>query len=301
MKAVQLPRGRSLPTGTVTFLFTDIEGSTKLVQALGDRYAEVLSTHRQIVRSAIEREGGTEVGTEGDSVFAVFPTAAAGIAATATAQRAIDAAAWPAGTHVRVRMGLHTGEGRLGGENYIGLDVTGTRSLTSGTGVVLGVAGSGIGNTIGGTTAAARNVISGNPTNGVQISGSGTTGNKVQGNYIGPKADGTGGLSSQTGVRIDTGAAGNQQRLRGGTNFGGSPRKEGAPRQSSQAARRMAAALRESGRFRTGRGRATHAAQRRGVLCRARAHHGDRDGAVRDRCHPPPTGGHRPTGPGHGH
>ncbi|TMG23553.1 MAG: adenylate/guanylate cyclase domain-containing protein [Chloroflexi bacterium] len=123
MKAVQLPRGRSLPTGTVTFLFTDIEGSTKLVQALGDRYAEVLSTHRQIVRSAIEREGGTEVGTEGDSVFAVFPTAAAGIAATATAQRAIDAAAWPAGTHVRVRMGLHTGEGRLGGENYIGLDV----------------------------------------------------------------------------------------------------------------------------------------------------------------------------------
>ena len=62
MKAVQLPRGRSLPTGTVTFLFTDIEGSTKLVQALGDRYAEVLSTHRQIVRSAIEREGGTEVG-----------------------------------------------------------------------------------------------------------------------------------------------------------------------------------------------------------------------------------------------
>ena len=123
MKAVQLPRARSLPTGTVTFLFTDIEGSTKLVQALGDRYAEVLSTHRQIVRSAIEREGGTEVGTEGDSVFAVFPTAAAGIAATATAQRAIDAAAWPAGTHVRVRMGLHTGEGRLGGENYIGLDV----------------------------------------------------------------------------------------------------------------------------------------------------------------------------------
>ena len=123
MKAVQLPRGRSLPTGTVTFLFTDIEGSTKLVQALGDRYAEVLSTHRQIVRSAIEREGGTEVGTEGDSVFAVFPTAAAGIAATATAQRAIDAAAWPAGTQVRVRMGLHTGEGRLGGENYIGLDV----------------------------------------------------------------------------------------------------------------------------------------------------------------------------------
>jgi len=123
VKAVQLPRGRSLPTGTVTFLFTDIEGSTKLVQALGDRYAEVLSTHRQIVRSAIEREGGTEVGTEGDSVFAVFPTAAAGIAATATAQRAIDAAAWPAGTHVRVRMGLHTGEGRLGGENYIGLDV----------------------------------------------------------------------------------------------------------------------------------------------------------------------------------
>jgi predicted ATPase/class 3 adenylate cyclase len=109
--------------GTVTFLFTDIEGSTKLVQALGDQYRDVLSAHCRFLRSAIEREGGTEVSTEGDSFFAVFPTAAAGLAATAAAQREIDAAAWPAGTHVRVRMGLHTGEGTLGGEDYIGLDV----------------------------------------------------------------------------------------------------------------------------------------------------------------------------------
>jgi len=109
--------------GTVTFLFTDIEGSTKLVQALGDQYRELLSTHCRILRSAIEREGGIEIGTEGDSFFAVFSAAAAGMAATAAAQRALDAATWPAGTHVRVRMGLHTGEGTLGGEDYIGLDV----------------------------------------------------------------------------------------------------------------------------------------------------------------------------------
>jgi predicted ATPase/class 3 adenylate cyclase len=123
LKAVQSPRGRSLPTGTVTFLFTDIEGSTKLVQALGDEYADLLSAHCRILRYAIEREGGTEVGTEGDSFFAVFPTAAAGMAAAVAGQRAIDAAEWPAGTHVRVRMGLHTGEGTLGGADYVGLDV----------------------------------------------------------------------------------------------------------------------------------------------------------------------------------
>jgi class 3 adenylate cyclase len=107
------PGARSLPTGTVTFLFTDIEGSTKLVQALGDQYRDVLSTHCRILRSAIEQAGGTEVSTEGDSFFAVFPTAAAGLAATATAQREFAAAAWPAGTHVR--MGLPRAKGRSGG------------------------------------------------------------------------------------------------------------------------------------------------------------------------------------------
>jgi predicted ATPase/class 3 adenylate cyclase len=112
-----------LPTGTVTFLFTDIEGSTKLVQALGDGYSSVLAQHCSILRSAIAENGGTEVGTEGDSFFAVFPSAPSALAATVAAQRALARGPWPAGTSVRVRMGLHTGQGTLGGDNYIGLDV----------------------------------------------------------------------------------------------------------------------------------------------------------------------------------
>jgi predicted ATPase/class 3 adenylate cyclase len=113
----------ALPTGTVTFLFTDIEGSTRLVQSLGDQYAAVLAEHCRIMRQAIAEAGGTEIGTEGDSFFAVFPDAALGLEATVSAQRGLATAAWPAGADVRVRMGLHTGEGTLGGENYIGLDV----------------------------------------------------------------------------------------------------------------------------------------------------------------------------------
>ncbi len=101
---------KSLPKGTVTFLFTDIEGSTRLVQALGPRYAEVLAEHCRIVREAIADAGGTEVSTEGDSFFAVFPSAPAAVAATSAAQRALAAQAWPDDAEVRVRMGLHTGE-----------------------------------------------------------------------------------------------------------------------------------------------------------------------------------------------
>jgi predicted ATPase/class 3 adenylate cyclase len=114
---------RALPTGTVTFLFTDIEGSTKLVQALGDGYADVLAEHCRIMRGAIQDGGGVEIGTEGDSFFAVFPSAESSLIATAAAQRALAAGAWPADARVRVRMGLHTGAGTLGGDNYIGLDV----------------------------------------------------------------------------------------------------------------------------------------------------------------------------------
>jgi predicted ATPase/class 3 adenylate cyclase len=121
--AVQSPRTRTLPTGTVTFLFTDIEGSTRLVQSLGDSYGEVLARHCRIMRDAIARAGGTELGTEGDSFFAVFPRAADGLEATVAAQRALGEQAWPNGVEVRVRMGLHTGEGKLGGDNYLGIDV----------------------------------------------------------------------------------------------------------------------------------------------------------------------------------
>jgi predicted ATPase/class 3 adenylate cyclase len=115
---------RTLPTGVVTFLFTDIEGSTRLVQAVDEaEYREILARHCRIIREAIVDHGGTEVSTEGDSFFAVFPNAADGVAATAEAQHRLAAERWPAGVEVRVRMGLHTGDATLGGDNYLGLDV----------------------------------------------------------------------------------------------------------------------------------------------------------------------------------
>jgi predicted ATPase/class 3 adenylate cyclase len=107
----------------VTFLFTDIEGSTRLLSALADQYAPLLALHHRLLRGTIAGHGGTEVSTEGDAFFAVFSSAPEAVAAAAEAQRALAAALWPAGATVRVRMGLHSGEGRLGGDNYIGLDV----------------------------------------------------------------------------------------------------------------------------------------------------------------------------------
>jgi predicted ATPase/class 3 adenylate cyclase len=112
-----------LPTGTVTFLFTDIEGSTRLVAALGPRYEEVIARHAAILRGAIAAHAGTDVSTEGDSFFAVFPSAVAAVRAAVDAQRALAAHPWPDDAVLLVRMGLHTGEGRLGGDNYVGLDV----------------------------------------------------------------------------------------------------------------------------------------------------------------------------------
>jgi predicted ATPase/class 3 adenylate cyclase len=112
-----------LPTGTVTFLFTDIEGSTRLLQRLGDRYTGVLQDHAELLRAAFRDAGGYPVSTEGDSFFVVFQSAPAAVSGAAEAQRALDGHDWPDGERVRVRMGLHTGEGKLGGENYIGIDV----------------------------------------------------------------------------------------------------------------------------------------------------------------------------------
>jgi len=112
-----------LPTGTVTFLFTDIEGSTALLQRLGPRYADVLERHHALLRAAIKGSGGVEVSTEGDAFFVVFPSALAAVGAAAAAQRALAEERWPSKLPVRVRMGLHTGEGTLGGDNYVGLDV----------------------------------------------------------------------------------------------------------------------------------------------------------------------------------
>ena len=113
----------TLPTGTVTFLFTDIEGSTKLVQALGEAFHDVLGRHHEIMRAAIAENGGTVVSTEGDAFFAVFDSAPSAVSAAFLAQRTLEAFPWPEGAAIRVRMGLHTGEGKLGGDNYSGLDV----------------------------------------------------------------------------------------------------------------------------------------------------------------------------------
>ncbi len=112
-----------LPTGTVTFLFTDIEGSTALMKRLGDRYAQVLIEQERIIRSAAEERGGREIDSQGDSFFFVFPRANAAVAAVADAQRELAAQEWPDGVQVRVRMGLHTGEPLVGEQRYIGLGV----------------------------------------------------------------------------------------------------------------------------------------------------------------------------------
>ena len=111
------------PTGTVTFLFSDIEGSTKLVERFGDAWPDLLERHRQAMRAAFIEHGGYEHGTEGDSFFVVFGTAADAVAAAVQAQRALAAADWPTDGVIRVRIGLHTGEGRLSGGDYVGLDV----------------------------------------------------------------------------------------------------------------------------------------------------------------------------------
>src|ERR687891_655994 len=112
-----------LPTGTVTFLFTDIEGSTKLLQRLGQDYRAVRDRHAAIIRSAIEAEGGRELSTAGDSFFAVFRSAGGAVRAAVVAQRELHDHRWPPGAALRVRMGIHTGEGTLGGEDYVGIDV----------------------------------------------------------------------------------------------------------------------------------------------------------------------------------
>ena len=113
-----------LPSGTVTFLFTDIEGSTRLLKRSGgDRYAELLDEHQRILRAAFAAHGGQEVDTQGDSFFVAFRTAKDAVAAAVDAQRDLDAHAWPEGAQVKVRMGLHTGEPKVGGERYVGIGV----------------------------------------------------------------------------------------------------------------------------------------------------------------------------------
>lgn len=123
MSDPQLPL-QTLPTGTVTFLFTDIEGSTELLQQVGDQaYRGILEQHHGLMREAFARCGGHEVGTQGDAFFVVFPDASGALTAAVSIQQAVAAHAWPTDVQIRVRMGLHSGEPALGPGGYVGIDV----------------------------------------------------------------------------------------------------------------------------------------------------------------------------------
>jgi len=114
----------NLPAGTVTFLFSDIEGSTTLLKRIGDAgYAELLATHRRLMRETFAGHGGTEIDTQGDAFFYSFPRARDAVAAAVAVQRAHATGTWPDDVAVRLRIGLHTGEPAVGDEGYTGLDV----------------------------------------------------------------------------------------------------------------------------------------------------------------------------------
>ncbi len=113
----------SLPSGTVTFVFSDIEGSTTLLKRLGERYDGVLSDHRRLMRESFTERGGVEIDRQGDAFFFAFSRARDAVEAAVEAQRAHAAHDWPEDCAVLVRMGLHTGEPAVGSEGYLGLDV----------------------------------------------------------------------------------------------------------------------------------------------------------------------------------
>jgi YVTN family beta-propeller protein len=112
-----------LPSGAVTFLFTDIEGSTRLVKQLRERYGEVLHEHQRLLRAAFQAHGGHEVDTQGDSFFVAFSSAREALLAAVEGQRALLAHTWPDGVRIKVRIGLHTGQAIASGGRYTGLAV----------------------------------------------------------------------------------------------------------------------------------------------------------------------------------
>src|SRR5438552_17605006 len=107
---------RDLPTGTLTFLFTDVEGSTRLLHELGDAYADELARHRSVLRDPFVRHGGVEVDTQGDAVFVAFARASDALLVAAHAQHTLHGP-------VRVRMGVHTGEPPATHDGFVGIDV----------------------------------------------------------------------------------------------------------------------------------------------------------------------------------
>jgi class 3 adenylate cyclase len=121
--SAQLKQKQKLPTGHVTFLLTDIEGSTELLGRLGDRYGPLLADVRGLVVGAVRQAGGREASARGDDVFAVFAEAPAALDAALAIHRGMEAAAWPGGSDVRVRIGLHRGRPELSDTGYVGLSV----------------------------------------------------------------------------------------------------------------------------------------------------------------------------------
>jgi class 3 adenylate cyclase len=117
--------GGERPAGTLTLVFSDMEGSTRLARALGEGWPALLDRHRRLLRESVEAEGGTVVDCQGDSMFAVFRSASAGVRAATEAQRRMAAEPWPDGVVVRVRIGVHTGEPASTTDGgYAGVDVS---------------------------------------------------------------------------------------------------------------------------------------------------------------------------------
>ncbi|HMI98473.1 MAG TPA: response regulator [Gaiellaceae bacterium] len=123
IEILEKPVTHNLPSGTITFLFTDIEGSTRLLKRLGEDYAVLLAEHHSLFRTLFEQHGGREVDTQGDAFFVVFPRAKDAVAAALAGQREVAARSWPRQAVVRVRMGMHTAEPVVAVERYIGLGV----------------------------------------------------------------------------------------------------------------------------------------------------------------------------------
>ena len=119
----QLNPQRRLPSGAVTLLLTDLEGSTGLLRLLGERYAPLLGDVRRLVRAAVRRSGGREVDARADDLFAVFEQPAAALEGAVAIQRAMLAGPWPAGADVRLRIGIHRGRPALTDTGYVGLAV----------------------------------------------------------------------------------------------------------------------------------------------------------------------------------
>jgi class 3 adenylate cyclase len=121
----------TLPAGTVTFVFSDIEGSTALMKRFGAGYAELIADHRRIVRETFGRHQGIEIDTQGDSFFFAFARARDAVTAAVELQRIHAEYEWPGGETVRVRIGLHTGEPAVGEEGYLGVDVVRAARLSA--------------------------------------------------------------------------------------------------------------------------------------------------------------------------